>query len=78
MCAVSMITDHYRDKWPLGDNPFTPLTKTITLQEWLEYLELKQKMAEYDARTNQPDCVKPEVADWEAAIVKVLKEKGIL
>jgi hypothetical protein len=75
MCAVSAITDHYRDKWPLItmhpiENPhpvFIPL-RAISEEEWLEYQELKRKMKEYDERTGQADCEKPEVAVWEAAI----------
>jgi hypothetical protein len=99
MCAVSMITDHYRDKWPLPDFgqiqmvpypvPAPPLMdldaiqkalggKRITQAEWDEYQELKRKAEEYDKRTNQPDCAKPGVAEWEAAIESVLVKRGLL
>ena len=76
MCAVSMVTDFYRDKW----NPFDISTNhiVITKQQWEEYLELKRRMEEYDKRTNQPDCIKPEVADWEKLMEDFLKRKGIL
>jgi hypothetical protein len=90
MCAVSMITDHFRDKWPVytplpvewpTSQPFTPTvmpqfipTYTITLEQWLEYQELKRKAEEYDARTSQPDCVKPDVEVWEAAVKKFVQD----
>lgn len=76
MCAVSMVTDFYRDKW----NPFDIPTDriVITRQQWEEYLELKRKMEEFDKRTNQPDCVKPEVAEWEKLMEDFLRRKGIL
>ncbi len=81
MCAVSAITDYYREKWPvmptIPETPihpwllpyyhFTPL-RTVTEVEWAEYQELKRRMEAYDAATGQPDCVKPEVAIWEQAI----------
>lgn len=99
MCAVSAVTDYYRDKWPLIpmepiDKPWSggititpnpmPLPYTldpgvwITAEQWKEYQELKRRMEEYDAKTNQPDCVKPEVAEWEAVIEAYLIKRGII
>lgn len=76
MCAVSMITDHYRDKWPV---PIIDVNKVqITFEQWREYQELKRLMEEYDKKTKQPDCVKPEVAEWEKSMEDFLKKKGIL
>jgi hypothetical protein len=72
MCAVSMITDHFRDKWPVQHYI------NITQAQWDEYQALKRKMEEYDKKTGQPDCVKPEVADWEKAIEDVLRKKGLI
>lgn len=84
MCAVSAVTDYYRDKWfqpaplpyipppvviepvPYNPNSFTLKPGvTITKEQWDEYQELKRRMEEYDAETEQPDCIKPEVAVWE-------------
>ena len=80
MCAVSAVTDYYRTKWPLPDYtniiPMIPVdvTKiTITPEQWAEYLELKRRMEEYDTATGQPDCIKPEVAEWEKEIQKIIK-----
>jgi hypothetical protein len=84
MCAVSAVTDYYRDKWfeqvpsfpvpyyvlpaPSYPSPYFTLKPgvTITVEQWDEYQKLKRVMEEYDARTGQPDCIKPEVAQWEA------------
>jgi hypothetical protein len=73
MCAVSAITDHFRDKWPQQQHFIH-----ITQAQWNEYQELKKKMIEYDARTGQPDCAKPEVAEWESKIEEVLRKKGLI
>jgi hypothetical protein len=89
MCAVSAITDYYRDKWPvvpmMPPNQFViepmPVAPpihhpafilkpgiTITQEQWAEYQELKRRMEAYDAESNQPDCIKPEVAVWEEVV----------
>jgi hypothetical protein len=52
--------------------------RIISEEEWLEYLRLKKKAAEYDARTNQPDCVKPDVDEWEQDIEAFLILMGLL
>lgn len=82
MCAVSMITDHYRDLWPVQPlNPLAPYQASkihITLEQYHEYQKLKKAAEEYDTRTKQPDCVKPAVADWEKAIEDVLVKRGLL
>ena len=72
MCVVSMVSDHFMQKWP------EPNYIKITQAQWDEYQELKRKAAEYDKRTGQPDCVKPELDDWEKAMEEFLKKKGIL
>lgn len=89
MCAVSAVTDHYRDKWfgPITfpqtpAEPFQPFVLkpgvTITQEQYDEYQELKRRMAEYDAKTNQPDCVKPEVAEMEKVIEAYLIKRGFI
>lgn len=52
--------------------------RIISESEWLEYHALKRKAAEYDARTNQPDCVKPDVDEWENDIEAFLILMGLL
>jgi hypothetical protein len=93
MCAVSAVTDYYREKWPINipgypdytlpePPPFAPLApldgRWITAAEWAEYQELKHRMEEYDAKTGQPDCIKPEVKEWEKIVVDVLIKRGII
>jgi len=93
MCVVSMITDHYREQWPMPGMYYMPepvgyptMTKivdftppiTITVEQWNEYRELKRKAEEYDARTGQPDCVKPGVEEWEKMIEAVLVKRGLI
>jgi len=76
MCAVSMITDHYRGKWP-STFPAIEII-SITRGQWDEYQKLKKAAEDYDKRTGQPDCVKPEVADWEKQIEEVLRKNGLI
>lgn len=122
MCAVSFVTDHFRDKWPIPPRspsipypfePYPPITPpspvgptipiqfppapapkpaptpapqidpstirfTITLEQWNEYQALKKKAEEYDKRTNQPNCAKEGVAEWEEAIKAYLIKTGLL
>lgn len=90
MCVYSMIAEHYQAKWGQppyisypGYNPHTYIiTQTpsivITAEQWNEYQELKRKAIEYDARTNQPDCVKPELEEWEARMKAYLIELGVI
>lgn len=82
MCAVSAITDHFRDRWPVPIDYWTqPAMPSIvpsihiTLEQYHEYQALKKKMEQYDSATGQPHCEKPEVTDWEKSLEKVLKEK---
>jgi hypothetical protein len=65
MCVVSMIMDHYQEKWtPLVPAvqpwPFviTPVnTQTpITDAEIVEFRKLLDRAREYDKRNNEPDC----------------------
>lgn len=78
MCVVSMIGDHYSNKWgnpPPGlyTKPYVPADKEILKQlaelkkEVLEMKELLKLAIEYDKRTNQPDCENEEK-------IKVLKD----
>lgn len=82
MCVVSMIVDHYRDKWdpwkPLtpGGFPANPLTpKLPTKEEIAEFYELlKKKAREYDAKNNQSDC---ELEEKKQKLLDLAKELGI-
>ena len=82
MCVVSAITDNLQKQWTPGWTPFQPYPHpsavTITLEQYNEYLELKKRAEEFDRKTGQPDCIKPELAQWEAMIEEVLRKKGVL
>ena len=64
MCVVSMIVDHYRDRWNPqtpqihpSDFHFQPLPEPkVTKEEVEEFRVLLEKAREYDRRNNQPDC----------------------
>lgn len=81
MCAVSMVTDHFRDKWPPAllttqqQVPYVAPPPQLTWEQWSEYQTLKRKAAEYDARTGQAHCEKDGVADWEARVEQVLRDR---
>ena len=76
MCVVSMVGDHYGDKWDQYRRQITPfptvyptqtapqIINTIELQklreEVQEMKELLKKAIQYDKDNNQPDCEKPE------------------
>ena len=69
MCTVSMIYDHYHDKWkqppyvpPYVPTPFVPnvipnpYVSPITPAEIEEFRKLLDRAREYDKTHNQPDC----------------------
>jgi hypothetical protein len=62
MCVVSMIMDHFHDKWqPYVPTTF-PYTQTyppvpvISQEEVNEFRRLLERAREYDKRNNEPDC----------------------
>lgn len=87
MCVVSMIGDHYDDKWR---EPFngklinTGTTYTFTGVSQKEFDDLKKEVEEmkqllikakiYDEKNNEPDC---EVEDKVAFLRKVAEAVGI-
>ena len=67
MCVVSMVTEHFHQKWPTypphpNTLPSTPALPTPA--EYFDFLELVRKAREYDMRTNQPDCPDAEKLKW--------------
>lgn len=79
MCVVSMIMDHYRDKWApmVPQQPFVwpvPYTPPITPEEIAEFRRLLDRAREYDRRNNEPDC---ELEEKKEAIRKIAKALGI-
>ncbi len=64
MCVVSMVSDHYREKYPQPVQWNWPT--------WQEYQELKRKAAEYDRIMKQPHCEKGDLEEFERKIEKHL------
>lgn len=69
MCAVSMIMDHFGEKWgqigqpppnwppPTNPSPYQQLgSPQITPQEIAEFRKLLERARKYDKENNQPDC----------------------
>jgi hypothetical protein len=68
MCVMSMVMDHYQDKWgryapnpTVAPNIFpypipAPATVGITPEEIAEFKKLLDRAREYDRTHNQPDC----------------------
>lgn len=70
MCVVSMIMDHYDDKWfkdglfPLlpihtdsvDKTPTLFIVPKITAEEVEEFRALLERAREYDKKNNEPDC----------------------
>ena len=71
MCTVSMVTDHYKNQWNLSG-------RIISEGEWQEYQRLKRNAEEIDKLTKQPDCVKPDLQEWEQKVIEVLKKQGLI
>lgn len=71
MCVVSNVTDHFQRQWSIPG-------RYISEWEWDEYQRLKKMAEEIDKKTNQPDCIKPELEKWEKTIEDVLRKKGII
>lgn len=67
MCAVSMIVDHFRDRYP------SPLQ--FPQGVYPDYAELVRKAALYDEMMKQKDCPKPEAEEWMKQVEQFMREK---
>lgn len=70
MCVVSMVGDHYNDKWrhinpinPFDNSPSPHVKDDVTRYEFdqlrrevLEMKELLKRAIDYDKKNNEPDC----------------------
>lgn len=77
MCIVSVVSDDYMKRWP-DPGTWDLAGRWISEADWREYQRLKAMAEELDRKLNQPDCVKPEVEDWEKKIEDYLRKKGII
>lgn len=84
MCAVSMIMDHYWDKWPKPNptphwpqpNPLQPYIppNLPTAEEIEEFRKLLERARKYDKDNNEPDC---ELQEKKDRLKKLADELGI-
>lgn len=90
MCTVSMIMDHYSDKWhelvpepelpykPTVPHPFTlrPINyePLVTDEEIREFRTLLKRAREYDKRNNEPEC---ELESKKQRVRELAEELGI-
>lgn len=80
MCVVSMIVDHYTNKWTekWHEQQSTlepiPLVSPITQEEVDEFRRLLQRAREYDKRTGQPDC---ELDEKRHVLKKLAEQLGV-
>jgi hypothetical protein len=83
MCAVSMVMDHYRDKWrPLVPQPWEtapsswtlPVPSPISPAEIEEFRRLLERAREYDRKNNEPDC---ELAEKRDAVKELADRLGV-
>lgn len=84
VCFVSMVMDHYHDKWkdklpqfpsaPYSPWPVPMPIPTITPDEIAEFKKLLDRAREYDKKMGQPDC---ELDEKRQALKKVAKELGV-
>lgn len=84
MCVVSAVTDYFQNKWVTPAPIFHPFQPDgtgfiwITKEQWEDYQNLKRIAEQYDTRTDQPDCIKPDLAAFELKVEKTLVARGVL
>lgn len=82
MCVVSMIGDHFTDKWSAPEyQPLLGNFHNITRKEFedlkkevLEMKELLKKAKQYDEKNNEPNC---EVESKMATLRKIAELVGV-
>ena len=78
MCVVSMIGDHYRDKWTQPQYPASwSYPPQVTQQQFeelkkevLEMKELLKRALKYDEDNNQPNCEIEQKMDFLRQVAK--------
>lgn len=82
MCVVSMVHDHFRDRFapwiPSQPYEFVPFTPVIPATDWNKIFEEAAKFQEairaaqvVDRLTKQPDCIDPEKAKLEQRVAEL-------
>ena len=87
MCVVSMVSDHYLDKWRQGQAPALPVdfskipqwqgflsnNNFPTKEEIAEFKALLIRAREYDKKNNEPSC---QLAEKREKLKKILADAG--
>lgn len=88
MCVVSMVMDHYTDKWNQWNPPIMPYTAEplrywpipipipepkITDEEIREFRKLLERARKYDKDNGEPDC---EMEEKKEKLRKLAAELG--
>lgn len=78
MCVMSMVMDHYQEKWEprLYQTTLTvgSTWPAITPEEVAEFRTLLERAREYDRSTGQPDC---ELDTKRQAVKSIAKQLGV-
>lgn len=78
MCVVSMVTDHFTEKWrPLvSDEPYLKrVTQPLIPQADIdEFYRLLERAREYDRKHNEPEC---ELEEKKETLRKLAKQLGV-
>lgn len=89
MCVVSMVMDHYTEKWskdwseyekawsqnfPLIPRPTPPLVPLFTQDEVINMKKLLERAKKYDIDNNEPDC---ELEEKKETLRKLAKQLGV-
>lgn len=84
MCAVSMVMEHYSDKWgqlvqPLPQPPnvwitYPPVVPMVTQEEVDEFRRLLERAREYDRKNNEPDC---EIVEKKNRVKELAESLGV-
>lgn len=77
MCVMSMVMDHYGDKWQgyrQWPQPWSPPMPQITQDEVDEFRRLLERAREYDKAHNEPNC---EMESKKERIRKLADDLGV-
>ena len=78
MCSVSMIMDHFRDKWQqppyILPQPYQVWQPPITQDEIAEFRKLLERARKYDRDNGEPDC---ELQEKKDALKKIADAMGV-
>jgi len=76
MCVVSMVMDHYTDRWKpmIPSQPILEMIPQIPQADIDEFYKLLERAREYDRKNGEPDC---ELEEKKEAIRKIAKQLGV-